>query len=202
MNRKPAPSPEPSNQDWLQQWHRSVFNRRQFLLASVGGAVTALMPSLSFGSTIDPWQTLDSVQRHLFPSETDSPGAKEINALGYLRFVVADSTLDKTDREFILQGTRWLEDISMKLEKTNFSALSNANKERLLRHIASSDAGENWLSTLLLYICEALLTDPVYGGNTNQTGWRWLQHTPGFPRPPQDKRYPELLARSGRQKST
>jgi gluconate 2-dehydrogenase gamma chain len=40
---------------------------------------------------------------------------------------------------------------------------------------------------------EALLTDPAYGGNPGGIGWRWLQHVPGYPRPPMDKIYPELL---------
>jgi gluconate 2-dehydrogenase gamma chain len=44
---------------------------------------------------------------------------------------------------------------------------------------------------LLDYIMEALLTDPVYGGNPNSIGWQWLKHQPGFPRPttPLKRRY-------------
>ena len=40
-----------------------------------------------------------------------------------------------------------------------------------------------------LYIFEALLSDPVYGGNPEGIGWRWLGHRPGFPRPNQRNRY-------------
>ena len=64
----------------------------------------------------------------------------------------------------------------------------------MLRRIAASPAGENWLSTLILYLMEALLTDPAYGGNPGGIGWRWLRHTPGYPRPTPDKTYPRLLA--------
>ena len=39
---------------------------------------------------------------------------------------------------------------------------------------------------------EALLADPVYGGNFDQTGWRWLSHQPGFPRPSADKTWYRL----------
>jgi len=45
---------------------------------------------------------------------------------------------------------------------------------------------------LLTYILEALLTDPVYGGNPNGIGWTWLQHQPGFPTPTEDKKYYKL----------
>jgi gluconate 2-dehydrogenase gamma chain len=52
--------------------------------------------------------------------------------------------------------------------------------------------GRAWLSLLLYYIFEALLSDPVYGGNPGEIGWRWLEHQPGFPRPPADKIYGSL----------
>jgi len=42
---------------------------------------------------------------------------------------------------------------------------------------------------VLGYIFEALLVDPVYGGNPNGIGWKWLEHQPGLPRPTADKRY-------------
>jgi gluconate 2-dehydrogenase gamma chain len=48
------------------------------------------------------------------------------------------------------------------------------------------------LSLLLYYIFEALLSDPVYGGNPGGIGWQWLEHQPGFPRPPADKIYGNL----------
>jgi gluconate 2-dehydrogenase gamma chain len=75
------------------------------------------------------------------------------------------------------------------LSGRSFLALDDEQQELVLRDIAESDAGENWLSTLLTYLFEALLTDPVYGGNPGGIGWKWLQHVPGFPRPPLDKRY-------------
>jgi gluconate 2-dehydrogenase gamma chain len=49
------------------------------------------------------------------------------------------------------------------------------------------------LSSLLKYIFEALLTDPIYGGNPNSMGWEWLDHTPGQPRPNPANRYGETV---------
>ena len=49
-----------------------------------------------------------------------------------------------------------------------------------------------WLSTLITYTLEALLSDPLYGGNTNGIGWKWLGHDPGNPRPSADKIYGRL----------
>lgn len=135
------------------------------------------------------WAQLDAVQNHLFPSEPDAPGASEINALDYLRFVVADTRLDAEEREFILRGSGWLEDLTRRETGQGFLQLNVTEREQMLRKIAASAAGENWLATLQLYLCEALLADPVYGGNPGGIGWKWLGHNPGFPRPRLDKRY-------------
>ncbi|MGD2117162.1 MAG: gluconate 2-dehydrogenase subunit 3 family protein [Chromatiales bacterium] len=207
MNRKPRPQNETGKlqQDlagYLKDWHVRLISRRRFLVGLAGGGIATLFPLGALGAdandakpaTSDPWPIIDMVQQHLFPDEPDAPGARQINALGYLQFVVTDTTLDAGERDFILLGTVWLEDMSQQLEKQAFVDLDEAGREQVLREIAASDAGENWLSTLLLYIFEALLTDPVYGGNTDQLGWRWLQHVPGFPRPPQDKTFEKLLS--------
>ncbi len=201
MNRKPRPSETSDTTALFSSWQQQLLSRRRFLLAAAGGSVAAMFPLPSPSATTnnkpaaasDPWPVIAAVQQHLFPAEKDAPGAAEINAPAYLQFVVSDRTLDADEREFILQGTRWLQDITEKKYKTAFIELDYEKREQVLRHIASSSAGENWLSTLLLYIFEALLTDPVYGGNKNQAGWKWLQHTPGFPRPPADKTFQHLL---------
>ena len=62
----------------------------------------------------------------------------------------------------------------------------------MLRQIEQSNAGQNWLSLLLTYLLEALLADPVYGGNPDGIGWQWLEHQSGFPRPPADKTWYRL----------
>ncbi len=69
-------------------------------------------------------------------------------------------------------------------------------REALLRRIEQSRAGGNWLSLLLTYLLEALLADPVYGGNPDAIGWRWLEHQPGFPTPPADRTWYRLAARA------
>jgi len=144
-------------------------------------------------------QTLAAVQDHLFPrgdgvSDIDAPGADDINALAYLQSALEDPSLAE-DRQFIHNGVGWLDDLSATTYEKNFLQLDRDGREALLRDIAKSSAGDNWLSTLLLYIFEALLTDPVYGGNPGGIGWAWLEHTPGFPRPPADKTWRKLASR-------
>ncbi|MDT8281286.1 MAG: gluconate 2-dehydrogenase subunit 3 family protein [Gammaproteobacteria bacterium] len=200
MNRKPRPSKRSNNpQSLFSNWHQQLITRRQFLLAAAGGSLAVMFPMSAITAAeseknVDPWRVIDAVQQHLFPTEAEAPGASEINALAYLQFVVTDTTLDIESREFISKGAAWLEDMSLQMYKKSFTTLDEKQREKVLQRIASSQSGENWLATLMLYIAEALLTDPVYGGNTDQLGWKWLQHVPGFPRPPLDKTFLRLLA--------
>jgi len=176
-------------------------SRRSFILHAAGFLTTlflspVIVRAANKSSTIpleDPWQTLEVVQEHLLPSETDSPGAKEINALEYLRNVTKDPTIDSEEKEFILNGVKWLNDLALEKHKAVFTSLSQLQRTSMLREITKSKSGRNWISKLLSYILEALLSDPVYGGNPNGIGWKWLEHHPGFPRPPMNKRYWDLL---------
>lgn len=188
---------------WLADWRGQLVSRRHFLLRLAGGSLAALFPFPSLTANRAPaeldeaarWQLLDAVQQHLFPSEPDAPGAVEIKALDYLRFIVADDSQDAEERAFILKGAGWLQDMALELTGQPFAALDEAQRETVLRRIEQSQAGSNWLSLMLLYVIEALLADPAYGCNPDGIGWRWLAHIPGFPHPPADKLYPELLKR-------
>ncbi len=139
-----------------------------------------------------PWLTFAAVQDHLFPTSKDSPGAKDINATAYLRRVLAEAHTDPDEKNLINNGVGWLNDIAREKQGKPFIELSADQRETVLRTIARSNAGERWLSLLLVYIFEALLSDPVYGGNPEGIGWQWLEHRPGFPRPPADKTYFKL----------
>lgn len=139
---------------------------------------------------------LAAVQEHLFPKGLDSPGAQDINALPFLQFVIAQVDFDTDSRNFIVNGIQSLEEASMEHFDVRFEELDFARKEHLLRYLADRTRwGKNWLSLTLYYIFEALLADPVYGCNTNGIGWQWLEHQPGFPRPPPDKIYTRIASR-------
>lgn len=140
----------------------------------------------------EPWLTLSSVLDHLFPATDDSPGADDIQALQFLQNMMNAPDADEDEKSFISRGVGWLNDMSVKNHHKSFIALSESEKEKVLRQIEQSNAGERWLSLLLTYLIEALLSDPVYGGNPDGIGWQWLEHQPGFPRPTVDKVYYKL----------
>ncbi len=172
-------------------------SRRTFLLRVTGFFATLSLPPFIVRAAKktpsnqlkDPWATISVVQNHLFPSETDSPGAKEINAITYLHNVISNPAIDQGEKEFILNGVKWLNDLSLEKHEVIFTQLSYIQRVELLHQIEESKAGRRWISKLLTYIFEAFLGDPVYGGNPAGIGWKWLNHHPGFPRPPKHKRY-------------
>lgn len=139
-----------------------------------------------------PWQSFAAVQQHLFPADGNGPSAGDINASLYLKFVFDAPDTDEDDKTFVLDGIKWLNGLSDETFGKPFVVLTSTEQFQALKKIADSSAGERWLSHLLLYIMEALLTDPVYGGNPGGIGWQWLEHQPGFPQPSKDKRYTEL----------
>lgn len=140
----------------------------------------------------EPWLTIAAVQQHLFPADETSPGAEDINALNYLQTIIQAPDIEQEERDFIINGEKWLNGIAQKTHAKKFIELDEAQKEAVLRQIEKSRAGENWLSTQLGYLIEALLSDPVYGGNPNGIGWNWLKHQPGYPTPSIEKMYYKL----------
>lgn len=191
---------------------RLMLRRRTFLKGLAAGAGLVLggtsladtAPAAATGAgdpsreyAVDPlWTVLASVQAHLFPSEAGAPGAAEINAAAYLQNALHAPDGDPEEKKFLLAGADWLRKmVAHDHSGGQFGELTEAEREAVLRRMESSAAGKNWLALLLYYLLEALLTDPVYGGNPNAVGWTWLGYTPGFPRPPANKRYFKLLDR-------
>jgi len=135
-----------------------------------------------------------AVQLHLFPDDGDGPSATEINALKYLEWALTDpDNEDEGDGEFIVKGVGWLDSLSEQTQGDQFIKLSGEKQDKVLQQISKSSAGENWLSILIYYLIEALLFDPIYGGNPDGIGWKWLEHQPGFPAPTKDKLYRSFI---------
>lgn len=135
------------------------------------------------------WKTIVAVQEHLFPSESTAPGAKEVNSQAYLYAVLSDADRDDEDRQLVKNGLIELQDICWKKYKNLFIELTHTQRETALRTLEKTPDGRPWLMTILGYVFEALLVDPIYGGNSNEIGWKWLEHQAGLPRPTMQTRY-------------
>lgn len=185
---------------------KKQLSRRALLKSAAGmGAISALpvfsssaneQASLVQLTKTDPWLTLDATLEQLLPESTTGPSAKDINALAYLHQVMTIQPTEDNEKEFIIKGVGWLNGYANSQKNKAFIALTFDEKEQLLQGISQSEAGRNWLNTLLGYILQAMLSPPSYGGNTNGVGWQWLEHKAGFPLPEKGQRYFELPARA------
>lgn len=135
---------------------------------------------------------LGSVQEILFPSDGNGPGAGEMNAHLYLQWVLSDPLLEAEDKQYILNGIEWVNETALENHALDYLELSPDQQKELVREIMAEDWGESWLSTILTYILEALLADPLYGGNPDESGWKWLAHHPGYPRPTKQTLYANI----------
>ena len=191
---------------WFKEKKVTNVSRRGFLKSAAGATAIMALPAFSLTQSdksalqvlikTDPWQTLEATLNHLLPKSATGPSAADINALAYLHQVMTVQPTAQDEKDFILKGVGWLNGFANSEYQKAFVTLTTSEKELLLRGISRSQAGENWLNTLLGYIFEAMLTPPSYGGNPNGIGLQWLEHQAGFPLPEKGQRYFELPPRS------
>ena len=140
----------------------------------------------------EPWPTVNAVLAHLLPAGEGVLGAEQINAIGYLHTTLTTPGADDGQRARMLAGAERVSALAQTGFGKPFNVLGDEQRETVLRTLEGQRGGQSWLSALLNYLLEALLADPVYGGNPDGIGWAWLQHQPGYPRPPAAKRWYRL----------
>lgn len=133
------------------------------------------------------------VQSILFPADGNGPSAEEINAFPYLVWYLQDELIEKYERDFFIRGADWANQEALALTNTPFLELSLQSQTKLVGLLAKKKKTKLWISKLLTFIFEALLANPMYGGNPNEVGWKWLNHDPGSPRPNEANNYPTIL---------
>ena len=188
----------------IEQWQLS---RRNFVKSLLSMAAISQLPLLT--SCINPKEKVNNtafgqlnefqknilkeVQITLFPDDGNGPSAVDINALNYLQWVISDTEMDPIEVKYIIDGISWVEETAQEEYAISFLKLSSNKKNFLITRISLENWGENWLSVILTFIFEALISDPQYGGNSNSIGWKWLQYNPGYPRPTTDLLYNKIL---------
>ena len=142
-------------------------------------------PSAGAARSLDAraWATLDAALDHLLPSEADAPGARDVNAIGWLDAVLADPELDPETAARITAMARRLDGTAEQAGAPSFADLAAGLQAEAIRAFEEPWEDQLALRALLAYALEALLGDPVHGVNPGQIGWTWAQHKPGAPRP-------------------
>ncbi len=132
--------------------------------------------------TTAEWETIAAAQDRLLPSAPDSPGARDVNAIGYLDGAML-FLIGSEARDLVRRGSVRLNELAEGRGVTRFSALAEATQAELLHELHDETDGD-WTAVVLRHTLEALLGDPVYGVNTGQVGWTWLGIVGRYPRPP------------------
>lgn len=143
--------------------------RRTFILFTLLAFMTRSYASNKNGNE---FKTIKAVYNHLFPTTNNYSGASIFGTFDFLNTISKHKSFDTTDLKFIIDGSKKL----LELEK-NFLSLHTNDKEKVLRKFESTNFGQSWLSILLYYGFEAMLSDPIYQGNKNMTGWKNINHT-------------------------
>lgn len=164
--------------------------RRNFLVL---GSLLGLSPYLEAKETSDFEKefkalkpTLEAVQEHLFPEGSKIPSARSMHLTQFLFETMSHYSFDRDIKAFVLNGARELE----KRENGRFIVMSMEEKEKALRAYEETTYGKNWLSRMMTLSLEGLLSDPIYGSNVQEAGWKAVSSYGGFPRP--NSRYIEL----------
>ncbi|MDB2562309.1 gluconate 2-dehydrogenase subunit 3 family protein [Sulfurimonas sp.] len=154
-------------------------SRRNFLKTSMCTSLVLSLTSTNIFASVTPLETLAIVQEDLFPQEMTNRS----NALSYVSLIFQHSRVSTGDKQFLRNGTKWLnEEAVIKYNKV-YTKLSSKERQDILEIISNKSWGESWIKTVLSYIMEAVLGDPVYGVNKDEFGWKWLNHSTGLPRP-------------------
>ncbi|WP_324171414.1 hypothetical protein [Sulfurimonas sp.] len=156
--------------------------RRTFLKLSALGLSSCLLTStgLVASSTID---TLALAQQDLYGDFKDAPKFDELNARAYLSLILTHTRVSESAIRYIKNGARWLDEEAMLLYKKVYISLSFKERQKTLKSISKEEWGEEWIYEMLSFVYEALLGDTIYGINKNESGWKWLHHASGLPRP-------------------
>ncbi len=135
------------------------------------------------------------VFRIIFPDDGMGPDAERINAPAFLEWILRDPFYDPDIQQMLVQGIDALDAHARSVMGADFLSLEAHRQEALLDEMAAR--GHRWLSRMVTVVLEALLSDPIYGGNVHKAGWQWLGHYEGRPRPDERTRY-EVLMRKRR----
>ncbi len=123
--------------------------------------------------------TIGKVQEHMFPKGSKLPSAKSMNSIQFLYDTISHKSYDKDIRAFVIGGAEEL----IKREKGKFTSMTSIQKEKALRAYEETNYGSNWLSRIMTLTMEGLFSDPIYGSNVRESGWKSVGAYGGFPRP-------------------
>ena len=154
-------------------------SRRNFLKYGFLSSSVLVMSGCELFSIVTPKETIELVQADLFPKAQELG----INTFVYMSIVLNHSRITDEDKEFIKNGVKWLNEEALEKYNTTYTKLTPKERQEILKDISQVRWGDSWINEMLTYALEATLSDPVYGVNKSESGWKWLEFQGGLPRP-------------------
>lgn len=157
--------------------------RRNFLILGSILGVSPYLQAKSTNSTSKEFDklraTFEAVQEHLFPNGSLIPSAKSMKLTEFLFDTISHQSFDRDIRDFVLRGAKKLD----KITKGKFTTMNYDQKEKALRDFEDTKFGHNWLARIIMLSMEGLFSDPIYGSNVGEAGWKSIDTYGGNPRP-------------------
>jgi len=157
--------------------------RRSFLIL---GSLLGLSPYVKAKSTTafeksfkEVEETLAAVQEHMFPEGSSLPSAASMKVTQFVFDAISHKSFDRDIKAFVLEGAQEL----VSREKGQFTSMTYMQREKALRAYEETNYGSSWLSRIITLTMEAMFSDPIYGSNVKEAGWKAVGNYGGFPRP-------------------
>jgi gluconate 2-dehydrogenase gamma chain len=125
-------------------------------------------------------ETVEAMAARLIPCESDSPGAREADAIVYIDRALS-GFFDHL-QVFYRRGIEALDLMCMKRYKAYFRCLSDVQQDHILELIDGSREGNQpplaeFFAVVREHTLEGFFGDPAHGGNRDTLGWKLI----GFP---------------------
>ena len=160
----------------------AMLKRREFIVSTVllGLSTTLKAENMSKleKSFLQVKDVIVAVQAHMFPEGNTLPSAKETRVIEFVHETIMHPSYDKDIRAFVIEGAQELID----REKQSFLTLSLAEREKVLRSYEETNYGSAWLSRIMTLTMEGIFSDPIYGANRAELGWKSIGSYGGYPR--------------------
>lgn len=158
--------------------------RREVLIGLAGlGGCSLVIPRVARGELPAPeeGQPLGPEERKTIASAVERllPGAVEAGVPAYMDRWLGERSF-RLVRAYFAHGARHLDEAAAKRTGRPFAACPGAEQDGILeafaagRHKAGKFDGSVFFQQLMELTLEGYLSDPRYGGNRGQAGWRWI----------------------------
>jgi len=166
-------------------WQSNMFfkTRRDFLKRTAFSTSAVFIPSTTLIASTKVLDTLELVQKDLYGDLDDAPKFDEINSRAYLSLILTHTRINADTKKFITNGAIWLDEEAVKLYKKTYILLGYEERHKTLKSASEYRWGNKWIYEMLTFVYEATLGDTIYAINKNESGWKWLGHASGLPRP-------------------